>query len=212
MRLREVVEEIQEKLPNYTSPESIVRKITFVRDKLIRTSGSWQQQTDVVDTSIDLVAGQAQYDLPCPPGNITEIMLFDTAFRKPYDPVSGQYLRGIPVRQFNQDNRPYYGRPYYYIVAGKIGIVPTPTFDAVYGIKIFHLPVLIPLTLQGMGGDTGFDPNFDMLLVYGALQEMASGNAAQEFNAKYQDLLQDYKRANNGGENYVVQSRWNRVW
>lgn len=206
MLLKEVVEEIQEKVPNYLAPDSIVRKVGFVRDKLIRTSGSWQQQTDVVSTTFDLVAGEAEYDLPCPPGNITEVMLWDTAFRHSYTHGVGDYIRGIPQKQFNQRSNRL--RPYYYLLAGKIGISPVPDYDAAYGVKIFHLPVLTPLTTAHMNDQTGFDPHFDMLLVYGVLREITNGSAAQEYDAKYQDLLQEYKRANNGGETYVIEGRW----
>lgn len=207
MLVKDVVAEIAEKAPNYLAPDSILRKITMVRDKLIRTAGSWQQQTDNVSTVYDLQAGISQYPLPAPPGNIEEIMVYDTAFRAPFVENGGDWRRAIPQKQFNQDAYGYL-HPYYYYEAGYINIVPTPTYDAPYGIKIFHRPVLEPLTTADMNGPTGFDPNFDMVLVYGVLREITNGSMAQEMDAKYQDVLTDYKNANNGGETYVVKSRW----
>jgi hypothetical protein len=86
--------------------------------------------------------------------------------------------------------------------------MPVPEYDAAYGIKIFHLPVLNPLTFADMEGDTGFDPDYDMLLVYGVLREITSGNEAQENNTKYLQLLADYTAANSGYETHEVKERW----
>ncbi|MNI93931.1 hypothetical protein D3C73_1519560 [compost metagenome] len=55
---------------------------------------------------------------------------------------------------------------------------------------------------------TGFDPDYDMLLVYGVLREITSGNEAQEYNNKYQQLLMDYTAANSGYETHQVKERW----
>lgn len=207
MKLSEVVAEIAEKAPNVLSPESIVRKITFVRDKLIRTSGSWQQQTDNVSTVYDLTAGVSQYPLPAPPGNIEEVMVYDSAFRALYVEGGGNWRRALPQKQFDQESCSWL-QPYYYYESGYLNLVPTPEYDAPYGIKIFHRPVLDDLTTAGMNGPTGFDPDFDMVLVYGVLREITNGAAAQEYDAKYQDVLRDYKSANNGGETYVVKGGW----
>lgn len=207
MLVKDVVAEIQEKVPNNLTPDSILRKITMVRDKLIRTAGSWQQQTDNIASTYDIIAGEPFYPLPAPTGNIEEIMIYDTVFRQPYTENGGQWRRCLPQKQFNQDAYSYL-RPYYYFEAGNICIVPTPSFDMAYGIKIFHRPVLNPLTTADMNGPTGFDPNFDIVLVYGVLREITNGSMAQEMDAKYQEALQDYKNANNGGETYAVKSRW----
>ncbi|WP_110930675.1 phage adaptor protein [Paenibacillus bouchesdurhonensis] len=188
MLLKDVVEEIQEKAPNYLSPQSIVRKITQVRDRLLRQSGSGQQQTDTVCTGIDLKDGQALYILPCPVGNITDV-----------DIIWHGNWRRLPYRQFHNDSI----KPYYYVQGSMIGLVPTPTEDVAVGLKIFHIPVLPPLSVTDMDGMTGFDPDYGMLLVYGVLREITSG-----YDDMYQLLLNDYRTANNGYEKYSVNERW----
>lgn len=200
MLLKDVVEEIAEKAPNYLSPASIIRKVTQVRDRLIRQSGSAQQIAETVCTAIDLLKGQSEYIIPCPPGNIIDVDIRTSAYGYGGE---GDYRR-IPLRQFNQSSR----GPYYYLLAGKIGIMPVPQQNASYGIKIFHLPVINPLTFEDMSKPTGFDPDYDMLLVYGVLQEITSGKEAQENNSKYLQLLADYERANSGYETYEVKERW----
>ncbi|WP_025692596.1 phage adaptor protein [Paenibacillus zanthoxyli] len=197
MLVSEVVEEIAEKSPNYLSPQSILRKITSVRDRLFRAYTGAQRQSDTVCTAIDLYTGVPEYPLPCPPGNVV-----DVDFRRAPG-TDHEYLR-IPLRQFNERSI----RPYYYFQAGRIGIVPAPDEDIAYGLKVFHVPVVYPLTLLDMGNPTGFDPDYDMLLVFGVLREITSGIEAQEFDAKYQQLLAEYTAANSGYERYAVKERW----
>lgn len=193
MLLKDVVEEIAEKAPNFLSPASIVRKVTQVRDRLIRQPGGAQQQSETVCTAIDMKAGQAQYLLPCPPGNVVDVdILWDD-----------QWTR-IPLRQFNQPST----RPYYYFQSGMIGLVPEPDRDISTGLKIFHQPVLPALTLASMEEPTGFDPDYDMVLVYGVLREIATGKEAQENDAKFQQMLVEYQAANSGWESYSVKERW----
>lgn len=193
MRVSDVVEEIIEKSPHTLSPASILRKITQVRDRLLRNPGSAQQQSETVCTAIDLVKDQAAYTLPCPPGAVTEVtMLFDD-----------EYVR-LPLRQFHNASI----KPYHYFQAGRIGIVPTPEETVPYGIKVFHAPVLYPLQLQDMDKDTGFDPDYDMLLVYGVLREITKGDDAEEYNNKYEQLYVEYQAFSNGYERYSVDERW----
>jgi len=188
MLVRDVVEEIAEKAPNYLSPQSILRKITQVRDRLLRESGSAQQQAETVCTAIDIVEGQSQYSLPCPPGNVVDVdILWEGDWRR------------LTFRQFHQDSI----KPYYYFQAGVIGLVPAPDGDITQGLKLFHIPVLAPLTVSDMDGMTGFDPDYDMVLVYGVLRELSGG-----YDGLYQQLLNDWKTANSGFEKYVVKERW----
>ncbi|WP_419890728.1 hypothetical protein [Paenibacillus xylanexedens] len=193
MKVSDVVEEIIEKSPHTLSPASILRKITQVRDRLLRNLGSAQQQSETVCTAIDLVKDQPAYTLPCPQSAVTEVTMMR-------DDV---YVR-LPLRQFHNASI----QPYHYFQAGQIGIVPTPSVDVAYGIKVFHAPVLYPLRLEEMNKDTGFDPDYDMLLVYGVLREITSGNEAEEYNNKYLQLYTEYQSASNGNERYVVDERW----
>lgn len=213
MYVSEVVEEIQEKLPNnLLNPTSILRKITQVRDRLIRNYNGAQQQSEAVCTAIDMIAGQNLYPIPAPAGSITEVV----AKYRPdeyhlqeygyYEELGRAWYR-LEMKQFDQISG---YRPYYYLTAGRIGIYPTPTVDMAYGIKVFHNPVLFPLTIKSLDGlvRTGFDPNFDMLLVYGVLKDMATGGQASEFQAKYQEMYNEYVTANSGYETYRVKERW----
>ncbi|KAF6576572.1 hypothetical protein JDW19_02415 [Paenibacillus polymyxa] len=193
MKVSDVVEEIIEKSPHTLSPASILRKITQVRDRLLRNLGSAQQQSETLCTAIDLIEGQASYTLPCPPSAVTEVTML----------YGDQYIR-LPLRQFHNASV----KPYHYFQAGQIGIVPTPDDDVPYGIKIFHAPVLYPLRFEDMNRDTGFDPDYDMLLVYGVLREITTGNESQEYNNKYEQLYTEYQSASNGYERYSVDERW----
>lgn len=105
-----------------------------------------------------------------------------------------------------QFNLPSPKEPYYYFVAGKIGVYPEPTANADQGIKIHHIPVIPPLTLADMDNPTGFDPDFDMVLVYGVLREIAADN--NDYDIRYQQLLIEYQTANSGYEVHVIQERW----
>lgn len=188
MLLKDVVEEITEKSPNFLSPASIVRKITQVRDRLIRLYGSAQQQVESVCTGIDIKKDQAQYVLPCPPSNVVDV-----------DVLLYNEWRRLKLRQYHNESI----QPYYYFQSGKIGFVPTPEEDITMGIKIFHTPVLQELTLNDFDNPTGFEPDYDMLLVYGVLREIAQG-----YEEMYQSLLVEYKTACNGFEKYSVDERW----
>lgn len=189
MLVSDVVEEIQEKLPNHLSPQSILRKITQIRDRLIRQSGSAQQQSETVCSGIDYNPGQSLYMPPCPAASISEVVFLqnDDVIRLPY-------------RQFHNESL----KPYYYVQAGLIGVVLPTGMESIKGLmKIFHLPVLPPLTLSDMDSSTGFDPDYDMLLVYGVLREIDSN-----FEDNYQQLLNEYKTVNNGYEKHSIDERW----
>lgn len=200
MLLKDVVEEITEKAPNFLSPASIVRKVSQVRDRLVRNLGSAQQQSNVVCTAIDLVKDKALYVLPCPPSNVVDVDVYMSAFDNDEDG-----WRRIPLRQFNERLKE---KPYYYFSGDYIGIVPNPEVDTPEGIKIFHAEVLRTLTLADMDGPTGFDPDFDMVLVYGVLKEITTGKESEEFDYKYRQVLNQYETANNGYERYSVGERW----
>ncbi|MGR6546269.1 phage adaptor protein [Paenibacillus tundrae] len=203
MLLKDVVEEITEKSPNFLSPASIVRKVSQVRDRLVRNLGSAQQQSDVVCTAIDLVKDKALYVLPCPPSNVVDVDVMMSSYNVYHNDNYG--WKRIPLRQFNERLKE---KPYYYFSGDYIGIVPNPEVDTPQGIKIFHAEVLRSLTLADMDGPTGFDPDFDMVLVYGVLKEITSGKESEEFDYKYRQVLNEYETATNGYERYSVTERW----
>lgn len=193
MYLREVVEEVSEKSPNYLSVSSIIRKVTQVRDKLMRMTTASQQQTDPVIYEMDLLEGQGEYPLPCSPSSVQEVVVSCEAY-------SGEGTRRLPYRQFDEKDK----GPYYYFLNKIIGIVPMPKHTVTKGLQIFYSQTLPPLTTNDMNGPTGFDQNFDMLLVYGVLVDM--GNT--QYKDQYDEWLYEYKQANSGMERYVVNERW----
>ncbi|MNP86438.1 hypothetical protein D3C76_1866760 [compost metagenome] len=54
-----------------------------------------------------------------------------------------------------------------------------------------------------MDSPTGFDPDYDMVLVYGVLREITSG-----YEEMYQMILNEYIASTNGYEKYVINERW----
>lgn len=203
MRVQDVVEEIIEKLPENTTPVvSILRKITQVRDRLLRNLSPAQAQSDVLNQSFDLTAGNGLTDLICPPDSVTEVAIRNAIYTNITYNDDARDWRRIPLRQFDERER----RPYYYFVAGQIGVYPPPVYDTFYGIKIFYTPVLGELTLDDLNSGTGFDPNFDQLLVYGVLRDIMPGD--NNFEIRYQQIYREYSSATSGYERYVVKERW----
>ncbi|MEK5469338.1 hypothetical protein MKY64_30505 [Paenibacillus sp. FSL R7-0210] len=203
MLVQEIVEEIIEKLPeNHTPVVSLLRKITQVRDRLLRNLSPAQAQSDVLNQSFDLTAGNGLTDLICPPGNVTEVAIRNAIYTNQTYNEDALDWRRIPLRQLNERER----GPYYYFVSGQIGVYPPPVYDTFYGIKIFYTAVLGELTLDDLNNGSGFDPDFDMLLVYGVLKDIMPDNG--NFDARYQQLYREYTSATSGYERYVVKERW----
>ncbi|MEK4185666.1 phage adaptor protein [Paenibacillus sp. FSL L8-0494] len=203
MLVQEIVEEIIEKIPDNTMPVvSILRKITQTRDRLLRNLSPAQKQSDVLNQAFDVTAGTFFTDLVCPPGNVTEVAIRNAIYTNQTFNDDARDWRRIPLRQFDEHEH----RPYYYFVSGQIGIYPPPLYDTFYGIKIFYTAVLSPLTMNDLNGGSGFDPNFDMLLVYGVLKDILPNNG--EFHERYNQLFKEYNSATSGYERYVVKGRW----
>lgn len=203
MLVQEIVEEIVEKIPENTMPiTSILRKITQVRDRLLRNLSPAQAQSDVLNQAFDLTAGNGLTELICPPGNVTEVAIRNAIYTNQSFDDDERDWRRIPLRQFDERTR----GPYYYFVAGQIGIYPPPIYDTFYGIKIFYTAIIGELTLDDLNKGSGFDPDFDMLLVYGVLKDMMPDNG--NFYNRYQELFKEYTSATSGYERYVVKERW----
>lgn len=203
MLVQEIVEEIIEKLPENTTPVvSLLRKITQVRDRLLRNLSPAQAQSDVLNQAFDLTAGNGLTDLICPPGNVTEVAIRNAIYTNQSFGDDALDWRRIPLRQFDERER----GPYYYFVAGQIGVYPPPIYDTFYGIKIFYTSILGELTLDDLNNGSGFDPDFDMLLVYGVLKDIMPDNG--NFYNRYQELYKEYTSATSGYERYVVKERW----
>ncbi|MNN47894.1 hypothetical protein D3C81_1623360 [compost metagenome] len=168
----------------------------------MRSPTASQMQSDALDQAFDVTAGEGLFDLICPPGNVTEVAIRYSIYNnQPFFNDERDWMR-VPLRHFNEQER----HPYYYFVAGKIGIYPPPEYDTFYGIKIFYTPIIEELTLEDLNNGSGFDPNFDMLLVYGVLRDIVPGNEA--FELRYQQIYTEYRRATNDYEKFVVQESW----
>lgn len=209
MLVSEVVSAIQQRNKNYLDPTSLLREITQVRDRLMRTINGGQQQSDAIVTMFDLQKDRTVYPLPAPANSIVEVAVKDADFadysENESDSRSGWYA--LERKQLDQSER---SRPYYYVTGGFIGLSRKPNVDVTQGLKIFHYPVLLPLQISSLtdNSSTGFDPNFDMLLVYGVLKEITTAAEANEFAAKFQEIYDQYVRATNGFESYQVKRRW----
>ena len=169
MKLGDVFEEIAERLPSYSSERSILRKINFVRSNLYRN-----YKKELIVSTLDLNAGEAQYPLPCPFSAIKEVV------------VNGKTYR----HQASGDKQ------YYYIMQKSIGIYPTPDQTVEEGLQIFHYDIPDDLSMNDWDAEPVFDENYDMLVVYGVLIEMDKGERYNEFKTKYEELLKDFIRAN----------------
>lgn len=203
MLVQDILEEIIEKLPENTTPVvSILRKITQVRDRLLRNLSASQAQSEALNQAFDLTAGNGELALICPPDNVTEVAIRNSIYTNQTYNDDALDWRRIPLKHFNEQERD----PYYYFVAGKIGIYPPPLYDTFYGIKIFYTRVIGALTLDDLNSGSGFDPNFDMLLVYGVLKDMMPDNAT--FYNRYQEIYEEYRNATSGYEHFVVKGRW----
>ncbi len=185
MLLNDLVEEIQEKAPNFLSMTSIIRKINTVRGQLLRMYG-----TDVVPLQMDLLTGQALYPWPYPAGSITNVLVNEVSY---------------PMGQLNALTK----ARYYYLMSGAIGLYPVPEGDVPQGLTVLYKKSMAPLGLGDLDADVGFDQDYDMLIAYGALKDITNGNAAVEYAAKYGAMLDDYLRASTSPEAYQIpEVRW----
>jgi hypothetical protein len=180
MKLIEAVEEVQEKSSNNLSMQSIIRKINMSRDQLLRRFG---RETEV--HHLDLLANEPLYPWLLPQGSIKSVLINGAAY---------------PFAYLNDRAK---GR-YYYFLNGSIGIYPTPEDTIVEGITVFYDKTLAPLTVDALEQDIGFDRDYDMLVVYGALKTIETGNSGHYYANKYNELLDDYLAVNTEPEHYQI--------
>lgn len=176
MLLIEAIEEIQEKSDNFLSIQSIIRKISTVRNQLLRKYGS-----DTVAMQFDLLKGIGQYPYLLPKDSIQTVL------------VEGVK---VPYRQHNQMG----GSRYYYFMANSICLYPVPSEDVLQGLTVLYRKTLVPLNENDLDAEVNFDMDYDMLVVYGALKDMTTGNLAAEYTVKYETLLSDYLQATANSE------------
>lgn len=177
MILGDIVEEILEKVGDgpgrSMSMRSLVRKVDTKQKSIFRQYGNNEDDVAV----LDILAGIAEYPLPCAPGNITSVYVSN--------------LR-IPYRQRNDYTLPNY----YYLLDQTIGLwlfgkeAPENTHER--GLKIFHKHVPGTLAETALQAVPDLEDTYHMLLVYGVLIDVAETNLIPKYKTDYDDLLSDY--------------------
>jgi hypothetical protein len=180
MKLIEAVEEVQEKSSNNLSMQSIIRKINMSRDQLLRRYG---RETEV--HRMDLLADQPLYPWALPPGSIKSVLVNGVSY---------------PFAYLNDRAK----ARYYYFLNGSIGIYPAPQETVTEGLTVFYDKTLVPLTVDALEQEIGFDRDYDMLVVYGALKTIETGNSGHYYTNKYNELLDDYLAVNTEPEHYQI--------
>lgn len=178
MKLQEILDEIAEKYPHSLSNASVIRKINQIQNELFRTTFR------VKTVSLyNLQKGVFAYSLPFPQTNIIEVV------------VCGEEYHYQDYRQ--KSNSPFY----YFIGTTGIGLYPTPKEDVENGLSLFYFRYPAQLSEADLNAVPELDNDFHMLLVYGALVQIAEtyadGAMVNNFTAKYNGLIEDFRKVVN---------------
>lgn len=142
-----------------------------VNSELMRIDGAYY---GAIDQTVDLVADQANYDLPDEDSeSVTRIerilhvkIAYDGSnFRRalPIDPIS--------INDSNFDNVVYtQNNPVYYLLAQEIYLLPTPTAAATNALKIWYQQR--PAELSNDDDVPAFSPQYHHILAYGAAADI----------------------------------------
>lgn len=186
MKLQEILEEIAEKYPHNLSNASVIRKINNVQNELFRTS--FRQTTSSV---YGLQKDVFIYTLPFPFNQLTDVVV--NGVELPYQDTKQQSVGG----SF-----------YYFIGRDGLGIFPTPTKDDVTGLELFYYMSPTQLTEADLNVVPDLDKDFHMLLVYGALVQIAENYTdvamVNNYTVKYNDLLDTLIKVTNERPDYPV--------
>lgn len=193
MTLQEILEEIAEKYPHSMSNDSVIRKINQVQNELFRTTFRVKTMA-IYDLQKDVFA----YTLPFPRTNLSDVV------------VEGQeYLY--------QDSKKESNIPFYYFTGTDgLGIYPTPDKDVAGGLSLFYCDTPTQLTKDDLTAVPELDPDFHMLLVYGALTHIAEAyndvSMVNNFTSKYNGLITEFHKANDETPDYPVIEDVMGVW
>lgn len=183
--LQEIIDEIAEKYPHGLSNDSVIRKINQIQAELFRTTFKintmWQD---------DIIADVFAYALPCARSSVIDVLVNDTEY-------------------IYQDVKKTAGVPFYYFTDGnELGLYPTPKEDSAGGLTIFYNRTPVKLTSSGMTSVPELDSDFHMLLVYGALVQIAENfndvAMVNNYTSKYNGLLEEFQKVNDETPNYLV--------
>lgn len=193
MTLQEMLDEIAEKYPHGLSNDSVIRKINVIQNELFRTTfrinTMWQ---------MDILKDVFSYPLPCARTNVIDVLVNDMEYM--YQDVK----KGA--------NIPFY----YFTDGGELGIYPTPIEDIDGGLTIFYNREPQQLTAGNTSVEPELDRDFHMLLVYGALVQIAENfndvAMVNNYTAKYNGLITEFEKANDETPDYPVIEDVMGVW
>ncbi len=193
MTLQEILDEISEKYPHNMSNDSVIRKINLIQNELFRTT--FRVKTIAIfNIQKDVFA----YTLPFPRSNISDVV------------VEGQ-------EYIYQDSKKESNIPFYYFVGNTgIGIYPTPKEDVESGLSMFYYMSPTQLTDTDLTVTPDLDKDFHLLLVYGALVQIAEAyndvTMVNNFTSKYNGLITEFHKANDETPDYPVIEDVMGVW
>lgn len=193
MTLQEILEEIAEKYPHSMSNDSVIRKINLIQNELFRTTFRVKTMA-IYDLQKDVFA----YTLPFPRTNLSDVV------------VEGR-------EYIYQDSKKESNIPFYYFI-GKEGIAlyPTPDKDVSGGLALFYYVSPTELTADDLTVVPDLDKDFHLLLVYGALVQIAEAyndvSMVNNFTSKYNGLITEFHKANDETPDYPVIEDVMGVW
>lgn len=172
MTLQEILDEIAEKYPHALNDDSVIRKINQVQNELYRTT--FREKTmSIYNLQKDVFA----YSLPFPRSNLSDVV------------VEGR-------EYMYQDSKKESNVPFYYFI-GKtgLGLYPTPDKDVYEGLSLFYYRYPDQLSSTNLEAVPDLDQDFHMLLVYGALVQIAENyndiQMVNNYTAKYNGIIEE---------------------
>lgn len=186
MLLSEILAEIAEKYPHSLTNASVIRKLNDVQNMLYRT-----EVKRITQDAYNMTAGTFLYTLPFPFSSLVDVI------------VDGQQYdyQATDVRS--------YGSPFYYFNGSKtLGLYPTPTKTISGGIVLTHYIYPTQMSENALAVAPDLDSDFHKLLIYGALVDIAENYAdtdmVNNFAARYNGILEDYRKINDETPEYPV--------
>lgn len=130
------------------------------------------------------------YTLPFPRTNLSDVVVEEQEY---------QY----------QDSKKASNIPFYYFIdKDGIGLYPTPDKDISQGLSLFYYVSPTQLTVDDLTVVPDLDKDFHMLLVYGALAQVAEAysdvSMVNNFTSKYNGLITEFHKANDETPDYPV--------
>lgn len=185
MTLQDILDEIAEKYPHGLPNESVIRKINQVQNELFRTTCRVKNMA-----IFNLEANVFAYALPFPRSSLLSVV------------IQGREYTYQDTK--HQSNNPFY----YFIGSTGLGIYPTPTEDVENGISMFYYISPEPLVSTSLESVPELDPDFHLLLVYGALVQICESfndvAMVNNYTAKYNGLVEEFHKANDETPDYLV--------